>query len=339
MKNLIAYLVIILILLNHPLAGQNDSTAIKESWTSEIGNEIKIIPQDNTKSTGIEIRGNEQFAYLDLTSQTTHWPDYQGRLLSSMWGDFIIAYKGKNLTFRTEGLNEKGQFEVKSKSVFDHAGQLGIGTEKPRAEIHITDNDGAADMLLESDGKRGLHVRVDYADTYMTNRNDFIGNGTSGNRNIILSSENELVFMNGDHPTDGNFGLTTMKLNYDNQVLIGTEKAVSGYKLLVGGKIIAEELKVKLSSRWPDYVFTKNYNLPDLKEVEQHIQAKGHLPNIPSAEELEKADGFEVSEMTNLQQEKIEEIFLYLIDMKKEIEELKADKIALKQEIELLKKK
>lgn len=107
--------------------------------------------------------------------------------------------------------------------------------------------------------------------------------------------------------TNGNIGINT---TYNN----------ANYKLAVGGKIIAEELKVQLQAQWPDYVFSKYYNLPTLAEVEKQIQEKGHLSNMPSAEEV-NCEGFEVGELTRLQQEKIEELTLYIIELNKKLEE------------------
>jgi hypothetical protein len=89
-----------------------------------------------------------------------------------------------------------------------------------------------------------------------------------------------------------------------------------GYKLTVGGKIICEELIVKLRSNWPDYVFGDTYKLKDLNELETYIAANKHLPNIPSAQEV--ADkGFETGDIIKRQMEKIEELSLYLIQQNK----------------------
>jgi hypothetical protein len=109
-----------------------------------------------------------------------------------------------------------------------------------------------------------------------------------------------------------------------DQVTIGTSIATpSTYKLGVGGRIICEELKVKLqSSGWPDYVFAKNYKLKPLDELENYINKNKHLPNIPVAAEIQK-EGLEVGEMQRRMMEKIEELTLYVIDLKKEIEKLK----------------
>ncbi|WP_418498521.1 hypothetical protein [Flagellimonas sp.] len=85
------------------------------------------------------------------------------------------------------------------------------------------------------------------------------------------------------------------------------------YKLAVKGKIRAEEIKVETG--WADYVFEEGYDLPSLEEVEKHIKEKGHLINIPSAKEVEE-NGIELGEMNKLLLEKIEELTLYLIQLK-----------------------
>lgn len=110
----------------------------------------------------------------------------------------------------------------------------------------------------------------------------------------------------------------------DSNIGIGTSTFVDGadtYRLSVKGKMRAEEVKVYTT--WADYVFDKEYKLPSLEEVEKHIKENGHLINVPSGREIEEK-GLFVGEMTKIQQEKIEELTLYLIQQKKEIEELKA---------------
>jgi hypothetical protein len=93
-----------------------------------------------------------------------------------------------------------------------------------------------------------------------------------------------------------------------------------GYFLAVKGKVICEELVVKLRANWPDYVFNSDYKLKDLAELESYITHNKHLPNIPSAQEV--ADkGFETGEIIKLQMEKIEELSLYLIQQNKLIAE------------------
>lgn len=117
---------------------------------------------------------------------------------------------------------------------------------------------------------------------------------------------------------------------------IGTSNFTDGadsYKLSVKGKIRAEEVKVY--NTWADYVFSKDYELPDLKEVEKYIAKNGHLKNVPSAKEITK-NGLELGEMIKIQQEKIEELTLYLIEQNKRIEEQNKDLQELKTQIKIL---
>ncbi len=78
-----------------------------------------------------------------------------------------------------------------------------------------------------------------------------------------------------------------------------------------------QELRVRVAP-FPDYVFEKEYQLMDLDSLELYIQENHRLPGMPSAEEVEK-DYANVGELVRLQQEKIEELTLYVIDLKKEI--------------------
>ncbi|WP_422350085.1 fibronectin type III domain-containing protein [Flagellimonas sp.] len=100
--------------------------------------------------------------------------------------------------------------------------------------------------------------------------------------------------------------------SYSDEVAIGSNSVPSGYKLAVDGKLITEEVRVEFSGTWPDYVFEEGYDLPSLQEVQKHIDQHGHLPNIPSAEEVH-ANGMDVGEMNKLLLEKIEEMTLYII--------------------------
>lgn len=89
------------------------------------------------------------------------------------------------------------------------------------------------------------------------------------------------------------------------------------------GKIFAKEVEVK-ANVWADYVFKKDYQLKTLEEVEKHITEKGHLPNIPSADEvIEK--GINIAEMDAKLLEKIEELTLYSIEQNKQIKKLQEE--------------
>lgn len=111
-----------------------------------------------------------------------------------------------------------------------------------------------------------------------------------------------------------------MLIDANGNVGIGT-KDTHGYKLGVKGKIAAEEVKVALYGKWPDFVFEENYDLPTLAEVEAHIREKGHLINIPSAKEVEIAQGIELGEMNKKLLQKIEELTLYTLQQERQLKE------------------
>ena len=111
---------------------------------------------------------------------------------------------------------------------------------------------------------------------------------------------------------------------FDKRVAIGTDPQ-NGYDLAVCGNIRAADVKVHAISDWCDYVFEDDYDLKSLQEVESFIELHKHLPEIPSAVEVE-TEGINVSEMLQLMMKKIEELTLYTIEQDKRIQELENSK-------------
>ncbi len=120
---------------------------------------------------------------------------------------------------------------------------------------------------------------------------------------------------------------------------IGTTAAATGYALSVNGKIACEEVLVQDMTSWPDYVFKEDYNLMSLDNLEQSIKKLGHLPGLPSAQEVE-SNGLHIGNMQKMVVEKVEELTLYTIEqgkmlneLKKELETLKAENASLRKAI------
>lgn len=104
-------------------------------------------------------------------------------------------------------------------------------------------------------------------------------------------------------------------------------------KLSVDGTIVANELVCISINNWADFVFAEDYKLPSLEEVEQHIQAHKHLPEIPSAAEVSER-GVNVVEMQAKLLQKVEELTLYVIEQNKKINEQSKKIGALESELE-----
>ncbi len=108
------------------------------------------------------------------------------------------------------------------------------------------------------------------------------------------------------------------------RVGIGSDPTInnaSSYKLIVGGKIAAREVVVSSLTPWPDYVFSKEYPLTSLNDVSDFISTNHHLPGIPPADEI-KENGQSLGELQILQQMKIEELYLYIIQLENRINTL-----------------
>ncbi|MDR0207352.1 MAG: hypothetical protein LBI45_08880 [Bacteroidales bacterium] len=97
---------------------------------------------------------------------------------------------------------------------------------------------------------------------------------------------------------------------------------VTADRIRVEDLLCAQEIIVQVRTCWPDYVFDKNYELMPLQELEQFVNENRHLPNVPSATEVE-TNGVNVAEMNAILLKKMEEMTLYIITLQKQIDELK----------------
>lgn len=109
---------------------------------------------------------------------------------------------------------------------------------------------------------------------------------------------------------------TDFYIQANGNIGIGTDSP--GNKLEVNGTIRSKEVVVE-ATNWPDYVFEEDYDLPTLSEIEAFIKANKHLPEVPSAKEME-ANGISLGEMNTLLLKKIEELTLHTIEQQKELE-------------------
>jgi hypothetical protein len=116
-----------------------------------------------------------------------------------------------------------------------------------------------------------------------------------------------------------NWSTPILRLTRSGNVGIGTTNP--NQKLTVNGTIYGKEVKVDLSVPGPDYVFEKEYPLQSLEEIKAYIEQNKHLPEVPSAKEME-ANGINLGEMNMLLLKKIEELTLHSIQMNKKIYEL-----------------
>ena len=193
-------------------------------------------------------------------------------------------------------------------------GYVGLGTSNPQSRLHIT-------------GPYFANASIRFG-------NSFGGNTDSwqvGLRNYVDEDDN--FDADNEYLSFERNGSTKVAFHRNGGVGIGSTNFYTStgiyYHLLVNGKVRAKEIVVE--SGWADYVFEDAYDLRPLSEVEAFIEENGHLPEIPSAAEVEQ-EGLSLGDMQTRMMMKIEELTLYLIDLKSENEALKADVERLKAE-------
>jgi hypothetical protein len=255
-------------------------------------------------------------------------------------------------TGNSEGANHFGiyDYNVADYRMFinGNTGNIGINTRTPTHRLQV--NNGAlmlsgavagfgGPQLLFTDNLT-THPNGRWAIEYITAATSrpsmggmnfwepFPNAGSAGNYSLFLKD-------------DGKVGMGVTDDNVDPKFTANAFPA--GYRLYVNGGILTDKLKVAVygSVNWADYVFAADYKLKPLNEVEAFTKANKHLPGVPSAEEIVKTGGIDVSSMFAKQMEKIEELTLYIIALNKEtakIQQLEKDNELLKQKIAAIEK-
>ncbi len=202
-------------------------------------------------------------------------------------------------------------------------GNTGIGTTSPTSKLHVSSStSGDAIFKLEADTDN--NNESDNAWIQLTQDGGSLGvymgfNADWGSSTSIPGAQTDNLFRIGTRYSGADSYNRLVINTHNGNVGIATTNPDS--KLTVKGSIHAEEVKVDLSVPGPDYVFEPDYHLKSLEEIEKFIQANKHLPEIPSAKEME-ANGVQLGEMNMLLLKKIEELTLYLIDQQKTNAEL-----------------
>ncbi|MDI3321397.1 hypothetical protein [Pinibacter soli] len=158
-------------------------------------------------------------------------------------------------------------------------------------------------------------------------------NQSAGDNNIIIAANAafpDLPNLTGSNQLNiGNIiygtGVNSSTIGAGN---IGIGTTSPSEKLSVNGNIRSKKVIVTQSD-WADYVFEPSYKLPSLDSVSSFIKANKHLPEIPSAAAIEK-DGQDVGEIQKLLLKKVEELTLYVIELRKENKDLKKEILELK---------
>ncbi|MFY8165783.1 MAG: hypothetical protein ACOVJ8_04255, partial [Sediminibacterium sp.] len=274
-------------------------------------------------------------------------------------GDVTVSNLGDGVNTRTLLVNASGQlvpgtassttakaWNVGGNNITNPATEY-FGSSNV-SDLYIKNGNSAPRIVVKADGKVGIGtpipsgvLEIKGLDPFPYNSSlVFSGNGvgdiySSASINFhYQTGTNFTVFEGGQSPLAG---LKCFSIE-NGKTHIGPKKPLNApydaAMLSVYGSIVAKEIFVRddVGAVWADYVFAKDYKLMPLKEVEKYVAENKHLPNVPSAKEIdEKGQG--IGSLQIVQMEKIEELYLHLIELSKKVEKLEKENAELKAKI------
>ncbi|MBK6665206.1 MAG: hypothetical protein IPG48_03410 [Saprospiraceae bacterium] len=227
---------------------------------------------------------------------------------NSVGGSFITFGNGKAMKAETVNGGTAGHFSAPNgNAIITDQGNVGIGVPLPEEKLHVDNGNIRLGNSIWTSAANNRLLKFgdgDYAtigEVGEDNLQLFAGQITLEVDQIFGSSGNVLIPL-------GNVGIGTTN---------------PSHKLSVNGIIRSKEILVE-ATPWPDYVFSDEYNLQSISDVEKYIYENNHLPNFPKAKDIE-TNGQAVGEIQRKMMEKIEELTLYIIELNKRIVELEKD--------------
>nr|MBK9650570.1 SprB repeat-containing protein [Bacteroidota bacterium] len=237
---------------------------------------------------------------------------------------------------------------------FTSNGNLGIGTSLPQSKVAVNGNLSIGDSYaginapangLIVEGKVGIGTSTVNALAMLQLKgntpNFYITDNGAASTSINLQNNDGYWHISGPRSNETGKPLSIFwndNTNYtrifsilnDGTVAIGVDPSAitlqngtTPYKLIVNGKLGANEIWTSLGAPWPDYVFEPTHKYLSIDELQNYVSNQKHLPGMPTANDIATNGKLNVTQTIIQQQEKLEEAYLYIFELKKELDALK----------------
>ncbi len=296
------------------LSNGNVGIGINPTQKLEVAGTIKANAFMGTAEGGA-LKIQTSHGFLEIGPRNTGWAHIQTDRSKFYFNKPIYlengqlsSYNTANLSLQTNGTNRI--------TVLNSNGNVGIGTTDPQTTLEVN-----GDLLLGA--KRGNYdIPPGYASKIEFNQENM--------DNIWISRYNkeydysELRINIGD---DGGIG-DRFSVGFTHHTRGDWNEA---FAVLANGTVLAKEVKIVVDTG-ADFVFSPDYRLKSLPEVESFIRENNHLPEIPSEKAMQE-DGLSINEFQIKLLQKIEELTLYVIEQNKAIENLQRKNEELEHKI------
>ncbi|RZK25859.1 MAG: hypothetical protein EOO43_04420 [Flavobacterium sp.] len=261
--------------------------------------QTNVFPADGNVGIGITSPSSKLDVLGDIRARNgLKILNYQNVMLADFFYDstidqmYLYGYKSNSIfSIYTAGSR---QFDITS------AGNVGIGTSDPVSKLDVRGEINGINSLKIRD--HGNYLKAEFSYDSVIDQMYLYGHKPSSMFSIYTGGVRRF-----DITAAGNVGIGIFN---------------PAEKLAVNGNIRAHEIKLE-TANWPDYVFAEGFKLGTLEALETYIKGNKRLPDMPSASSIESA-GLSVGEMVKLQQKKIEELTLHLIEQNRQIQQLKS---------------